>query len=101
MRGDADGLGAQILEEERHAPQRPLGQAGRDGGAGVALGEHRDGVQRPIDLLAAGEGGVQELCGRDLPARDQGGEAGGVVVPVAVHGGGLGLRPPQARTSRS
>ena len=82
---------AQVLQQERHAPERTVGQrAGRLAPGGLEpLVDHR--VDLRVHLLDALDGGVDQLEGRHLPVADERGLRGGIEgaeVVVGWHGPG-------------
>lgn len=77
----ADRLGVEILEQERHASERALGYALGDGARGLRVDRHHC-VRRVIGGEL--ERGLEELSRRDLPPSDKLGEAEGVVILVVV-----------------
>ena len=68
--GHARERAAQVLEQERDAGQRPVGQPGRDLRLGALDEDERHRVERRARLDALG-GGVEQVPCRDLTAPDQ------------------------------
>ena len=69
----------EVLEQERHAAERTVGQ--RTVGVGARSFELAvdHGVQRGVDLLDPRDRRVDELAGMDLAVADEAGEPGCVV----------------------
>jgi hypothetical protein len=85
MRREPHRLGAQVLEEERHAPERPARQPRPDRLARAVLLHQHHGVEGGVALGDALESGVQKLVRRDFALGHQGSKPGGVVI-VVLHG---------------
>ena len=82
MRRKIDGLGPQILQQERHPAKRPLWQSRPDGGAGLVLLHQHHRIQRGVQGLDAGKGRVEQLIRHYLALGHQGGKAGGVMIVI-------------------
>ncbi len=77
-RGLARDRAAQVLEQDRHAPERAIGQmaVGLQPGRVEPRPDH--GVQLRVDRLDAGDGGLGQLLGTYLTAPDEIGLCRGV-----------------------
>ena len=95
--GDAPGRGRAghvdvLLDGERHAGQRPERLAGGDrpvdrggGGAGLVGQRHGHRVEVRVDLLDAGQMGLDHLGRRDLAGGDHPGQLSGALAVQLVH----------------
>ena len=81
---DPGGVADQLLDHERHAAERPVGDAGRDL-LGARVGEHLEhGVESGVDAGDAVERRLPQLGGGRFLLADQLGEAERVVLRVFV-----------------
>src|SRR6266852_1370258 len=90
--GHAGERRRQVLEEEGHALEGPVGQPVGDGLAAVIVELHGHGVDGAVSRLDPLDGGLEELARGDLAALHELGEAEGVVlleVGEALHGHAL------------
>ena len=72
-------VGAEILQQVRHAAERTVGEAGRDRLAPVIVQLCHHGVDDGVALLHALDRGVQEVLGRHLATTDEIGQTQAVV----------------------
>ena len=66
----------EVLQEEGHAPERPLGQAVGDGLAPVVIQAHHHRVHRGVACLHALDGRLEQVAGRDLAPPHEIGQTG-------------------------
>ena len=80
-------LAQEVLEQERHAPERPLGQPGEGLFARAIEAAQDHCVELRVEPFDAGDGGVDQLDGRNVSVPHQLRLRGRVQPKQVVHGG--------------
>ncbi len=81
--------GAQVLQQKRHAAERPVGKPVGDRAAAVVVERHDHRVHLRVARFHPGDRGLEQLGGRHLAAPHEVGQPEGVVLLVvreAAHG---------------